>query len=77
MEGPVDISLSVGPFKSESFPRYREFRAGKPWLLRFFDQIRFYPVSAEQLLQRPGRFSGGIQSEDRRVNIWLSDYHTF
>ncbi len=23
---------------------------GKPWLLRFFDQIRFYPVSAEELL---------------------------
>jgi urea carboxylase len=29
----------------------REFSAGKPWLLRFFDQIRFYPVSAEELLQ--------------------------
>ncbi len=24
---------------------------GKPWLLRFFDQIRFYPVSGEELLQ--------------------------
>nr|WP_318381395.1 urea carboxylase [uncultured Enterobacter sp.] len=23
---------------------------GKPWLLRFFDQIRFYPVSADELL---------------------------
>jgi urea carboxylase len=23
----------------------------QPWLLRFFDQIRFYPVSAEELLQ--------------------------
>jgi urea carboxylase len=28
-----------------------QFSSGKPWLLRFFDQIRFYPVSAEELLQ--------------------------
>lgn len=27
----------------------RDFEAGKPWLLRFFDQIRFYPVSEEEL----------------------------
>jgi len=27
------------------------FQPGKPWLLRFFDQIRFYEVSAEELLQ--------------------------
>ena len=27
----------------------RDFEPGKPWLLRFFDQIRFYPVSAEEL----------------------------
>ena len=25
------------------------FPGGKPWLLRFFDQIRFYPVSASEL----------------------------
>ncbi|HSI60179.1 MAG TPA: 5-oxoprolinase/urea amidolyase family protein [Ideonella sp.] len=28
-----------------------EFEPGKPWLLRFFDQIRFYPVSEDELLQ--------------------------
>lgn len=27
------------------------FEVGKPWLLRFFDQIRFYPVSEAELLQ--------------------------
>ena len=27
-----------------------EFPAGHPWLLRFFDQIRFYPVSGDELL---------------------------
>jgi len=26
------------------------FEKGKPWLLRFFDQIRFYPVHGEELL---------------------------
>ena len=28
-----------------------DFEAGKPWLLRFFDQIRFYPVSEAELAQ--------------------------
>ncbi|MGJ7604032.1 urea carboxylase [Variovorax sp. LT1R20] len=28
-----------------------DFEAGKPWLLRFFDRIRFYPVSESELLQ--------------------------
>ena len=28
----------------------QDFTQGKPWLLRFFDQIRFYPVTAEELL---------------------------
>jgi urea carboxylase len=28
-----------------------DFEPGKPWLLRFFDQIRFYPVSTTELAQ--------------------------
>jgi urea carboxylase len=28
----------------------REFAPGKPWLLRFFDQVRFYPVEEQELL---------------------------
>jgi urea carboxylase len=27
-----------------------DFTEGKPWLLRFFDQLRFYPVSEQELL---------------------------
>jgi len=27
------------------------FTDGKPWLLRFFDQVRFFPVSAAELLK--------------------------
>ena len=33
-----------------------DFEPGKPWLLRFFDQIRFYPVSGAELLGVPRRF---------------------
>ena len=35
------------------------FPAGTPWLLRFFDQIRFYPVSADELLDARARFPHG------------------
>ncbi len=36
-----------------------EFEPGKPWLLRFFDQIRFYPVSEDELLQLRRDFPAG------------------
>jgi len=36
-----------------------EFRPGMPWLLRFFDQIRFFPVSAEELLEIRDAFPHG------------------
>jgi urea carboxylase len=56
----------------------KDFAPGKPWLLRFFDQIRFYPVSAEQLLSHredflEGKFSLTIEEETFR----LRDYHAF
>ncbi|WP_296509913.1 urea carboxylase [Rhodoferax sp.] len=35
------------------------FEAGKPWLLRFFDQIRFYPVGEEELLRIRRDFPAG------------------
>jgi urea carboxylase len=36
-----------------------ELEQGKPWLLRFFDQIRFYPVSADELLALRADFGAG------------------
>ena len=39
--------------------RRADFRDGKQWLLRFFDQIRFYPVSAEELLRMRAGFPYG------------------
>ena len=53
-------SSSAAPADVEPLPRRRaDFTAGKPWLLRFFDQIRFYPVEAEELLQMREDFSHG------------------
>ncbi|NDY93955.1 urea carboxylase [Ideonella livida] len=36
-----------------------DFEAGKPWLLRFFDQIRFYPVSGAELARLRQDFPAG------------------
>ncbi len=36
-----------------------DFEPGKPWLLRFFDQIRFYPVSEAELVQIRRDFPAG------------------
>jgi urea carboxylase len=41
------------------------FTEGKPWLLRFFDQIRFFPVSAEELTEWRRDFPLGRRSDPR------------
>jgi len=52
MEGPGGYQL-VGR-TAQVWNTYRstaEFQPGKPWLLRFFDQIRFFPVTEKELLE--------------------------
>ncbi len=78
MEGPGGYQF-VGR-TLQMWNRYREVEAfdGKPWLLRFFDQIRFYPVSAEELLQIRKDFPLGrypLQIEHSVLN--LADYQEF
>ncbi|HEV3330234.1 MAG TPA: urea carboxylase [Bryobacteraceae bacterium] len=56
----------------------REFQPGTPWLLRSFDQIRLFPVSAEELLEirdafPHGQYSLRIDQQEFR----LKDYHVF
>lgn len=49
-----------------------EFQPGKPYLLRFFDQIRFYPVSAEELLDIRNDFPLGrypLRMEDQEFDL--------
>ncbi|MBB1520615.1 urea carboxylase [Aquipseudomonas guryensis] len=78
MEGPGGYQF-VGR-TLQMWNRYREVAAfqGKPWLLRFFDQIRFYPVSAEELLQIRRDFPLGrydLRIEDSELA--LADYQDF
>ena len=78
MEGPGGYQF-VGR-TLQMWNRYRDVAAfdGKPWLLRFFDQIRFYPVSADELLRIRrdfplGRFDIGIE----QTSLKLADYQAF
>ncbi len=55
-----------------------QFAEGKPWLLRFFDQIRFYPVSAEELLQIREDFPlGRYPLRIEETTFRLADYNRF
>jgi urea carboxylase len=79
MEGPggyqfVGRTLQVW----NTFRQTADFKEGKPWLLRFFDQIRFYPVSAEELLTLRKDFLLGrhkLRIEEQPFR--LRDYHRF
>ncbi|WP_326430106.1 urea carboxylase [Stutzerimonas frequens] len=78
MEGPGGYQF-VGR-TLQMWNRYRAVEAfgGQPWLLRFFDQIRFYPVSAEELLKIRRDFPLGrypLRIEDTELR--LSDYQDF
>jgi len=60
MEGPGGYQLFGRTI--QMWNRWRStdcFEPGKPWLLRFFDQIRFFPVSAEELLEARAAFPHG------------------
>ncbi|RZI71721.1 MAG: carboxyltransferase domain-containing protein, partial [Pseudomonas sp.] len=78
MEGPGGYQF-VGR-TLQMWNRYRAVAAfdGKPWLLRFFDQIRFYPVSADELLTIRRDFPLGrypLQIEHSTLN--LTEYQAF
>jgi urea carboxylase len=79
MEGPGGYQF-VGR-TIQMWNRHRstvDFREGKPWLLRFFDQIRFYPVSEKALLDMRQDFLHGkfnIKIEEETFS--LRDYNAF
>jgi urea carboxylase len=55
-----------------------DFVDGKPWLLRFFDQVRFYPVSAEELLTFREDFPRGrVKLRVEPATFRLGDYSAF
>jgi urea carboxylase len=79
MEGPGGYQF-VGR-TVQMWNRYRQtaqFRDGKRWLLRFFDQLRFYPVSAEELLRLRAEFPYGKASlQIEPATLRLRDYREF
>jgi urea carboxylase len=82
MEGPGGYQFVGRTLQMwNRFKQTRDFRDGKPWLLRFFDQIRFHPVSERELLRMredfvQGRFALKVEEEVfslRRYNKFLRD----
>jgi urea carboxylase len=58
------------------FRRTKDF--SEPWLLRFFDQIRFYPVSAAELLRNRESFlEGKFHIDMEEQTFRLRDYNDF
>jgi urea carboxylase len=56
----------------------KEFTPGHPWLLRFFDQIQFYPVGADELLEMRDRFPHGrLELDIKEEQFRLRDYRAF
>jgi urea carboxylase len=54
------------------------FAQDRPWLLRFFDQIRFYPVSAQELLEfRADFLQGRSHVQISEGDFRLRDYRRF
>ena len=56
----------------------RDFKADEPWLLRLFDQIRYYPVSADELVRMRADFlHGKFQLKIEESTFKLSEYQQF
>jgi urea carboxylase len=54
------------------------FKPGKPWLLRFFDQIQFYPVEADELLKlREDFLRGRFEADITETTFNLEEYFQF
>jgi urea carboxylase len=79
MEGPGGYQF-VGR-TCQMWNTYRttaEFAPGKPWLLRFFDQIRFHPVSSAELaVFRDDFLAGRARLEMSAETFSLAGYRRF
>jgi len=60
------------------FHETAEFPSGTPWLLRFFDQIRFHPVSERELLAFRAAFPRGrVGLKMEETTFRFADYRAF
>lgn len=77
MEGPGGYQ-----FVGRTVPVWNRYKQtedfSQPWLLRFFDQIRFFPVSAEELLRyREDVIQGKVKLDIQEETFSLRQYHEF
>ncbi|MGB3796286.1 MAG: urea carboxylase [Alteraurantiacibacter sp.] len=79
MEGPGGYQLFGRTIQVWNTYRQTDaFVDGKPWLLRFFDQIRFFEVSAEELEEWRRDFPTGRRSiKVEQSEFRLSEYRQF
>jgi urea carboxylase len=79
MEGPGGYQLFGRTIQVwNTWQQTDAFTEGKPWLLRFFDRIRFFPVSHEELTEWRRDFPLGrrsIRIEEKTFR--LSEYRAF
>jgi urea carboxylase len=61
-----------------TYKRTPEFQTGKPWLLRFFDQVRFYPMPEKEVLEfRQAFLRGQVQLDIREEPFSVRRYREF
>lgn len=77
MEGPGGYQ-----FVGRTIPVWNRYKQTadfqNKWLLRFFDQIRFFPVSPEELLRyREAVIQGTVKLEIEETTFRLKDYQAF
>lgn len=79
MEGPGGYQFVGRTIQMWNRLRSTEsFKPGKPWLLRFFDQIQFYPVEADELLKlREDFLRGRYEADITETTFDLGEYLTF
>ncbi len=79
MEGPGGYQFVGRTIQMwNRYQQTREFTSGKPWLLRFFDQIRFFPVSEQELLKMRENFPLGRYSlKIEQSTFSLRQYNEF
>jgi len=79
MEGPGGYQF-VGRTVQvwNTYRQTADFTAGKPWLLQFFDQIKFFPVTAAELKEARDAFPHGeYRIETEQTTFKLADYNRF
>ena len=79
MEGPGGYQLVGRTVQMwNTWRQTKNFKEGRPWLLRFFDRIQFFPVSSEELLEARADFlHGRYDVETKDASFRLSDYLAF